>query len=243
VLSMGAVFAIFAGFYYWVGKITGYNYNEFLGIIHFWITFIGVNITFFPMHFLGIAGMPRRIPEYLDIYFELNKLCSYGALISGYSIFFWYYIVWRIFTDKIPCPVNPWNFNNNPKISYEELTIICDRLVDIRFRQYAAIKGLSAAFLFAYKSKKVNTFHSSKISYKINSLEWSLSSPPKLHSFIVPPFIIFLKKNIDGYLVFNNKAINSINSIHSNNNLFQMVNIKTRYSTLKLSTKKCCWIL
>ena len=62
VLSMGAVFAIFAGWYYWIGKMTGLQYSEVLGQIHFWMFFTGVNLTFFPMHFLGLAGMPRRIP-------------------------------------------------------------------------------------------------------------------------------------------------------------------------------------
>ena len=61
-----SVFAIYAGFYYWIGKMTGYSYPEYLGQIHFWTTFIGVNLTFFPMHFLGLAGMPRRIPDYPD---------------------------------------------------------------------------------------------------------------------------------------------------------------------------------
>jgi heme/copper-type cytochrome/quinol oxidase subunit 1 len=69
VLSMGAVFAMFAGFYYWLAKITGLQYDEFLGTLHFWVFFVGVNITFFPMHFLGYAGMPRRIPDYPDAFF------------------------------------------------------------------------------------------------------------------------------------------------------------------------------
>lgn len=68
VLSMGAVFAFFAGFYYWFWKVTGFVYSEFLALVHFVTMFIGVNMTFFPMHFLGLAGMPRRIPDYPDMY-------------------------------------------------------------------------------------------------------------------------------------------------------------------------------
>jgi len=68
VLSMGVVFGLFSGFYYWIEILTGLKYSENLGRIHFWLTFVGVNLTFFPMHFLGIAGMPRRIPDYPDIY-------------------------------------------------------------------------------------------------------------------------------------------------------------------------------
>ena len=86
VLSMGAIFSIFAGFYYWFNKITGLTYSEFLSQCHFWIFFIGVNITFFPMHFLGVAGMPRRIPDYPDAFYIFNKIASWGSYISGLSV-------------------------------------------------------------------------------------------------------------------------------------------------------------
>jgi cytochrome c oxidase subunit 1 len=94
VLSMGAVFGIFAGFYYWIGKITGRQYPEILGQIHFWLFFIGVNLTFFPMHFLGLAGMPRRIPDFPDAYSGWNAVSSFGSYISFFSAILFFYIVY-----------------------------------------------------------------------------------------------------------------------------------------------------
>jgi len=94
VLSMGAVFAIFAGFYFWIGQMTGKHYNETLGKIHFWIFFLGVNITFFPMHFLGLAGMPRRVPDYPTAYAGWNLIASYGSYISAFSSLFFFFIVY-----------------------------------------------------------------------------------------------------------------------------------------------------
>ena len=97
VLSMGAVFSMLGGFYFWFEKITGVEYSEFLGQMHFWIFFVGVNITFFPMHFLGIAGMPRRIPDYPDAYLIFNKIASYGANISLFSGILFLYIILEAF--------------------------------------------------------------------------------------------------------------------------------------------------
>ena len=93
VLSMGAIFSIFAGFYHWLEKITGELYNEFLAKVHFWVTFIGVNITFFPMHFLGLAGMPRRIPDYPDAFYGWNLIASIGAVISFFSMLLFLFII------------------------------------------------------------------------------------------------------------------------------------------------------
>jgi len=101
VLSMGAVFAMFAGWYYWIGKITGLQYPEVLGQIHFWMFFAGVNITFFPMHFLGLAGMPRRIPDYPDALAGWNAVASFGSYISAISALFFFYIVYVTLTSGV----------------------------------------------------------------------------------------------------------------------------------------------
>jgi len=85
VLVSGAVFAIIAGAYYWLPKWTGHMYNETLGKWHFWLSVIGFNLTFFPQHFLGLAGMPRRIPDYALQFTEFNQWSSVGAFLFGFS--------------------------------------------------------------------------------------------------------------------------------------------------------------
>jgi len=97
VLSMGAVFTIFGGFYFWFPKMTGRHYPEALGRVHFWITFFGVNLTFFPMHFLGLAGMPRRIPDYPDAYAGWNAIASFGSYISAFGLLIFFYTVYVSF--------------------------------------------------------------------------------------------------------------------------------------------------
>jgi cytochrome c oxidase subunit 1 len=112
VLSMGAVFAIFAGFYYWVEKMFGLSYPEVLAKIHFWLFFIGVNLTFFPMHFIGLAGMPRRIPDFPDAYAPWNAVASYGSYVSTFSALVFFYIVFLTLTGKVVTKSrNTWNFN------------------------------------------------------------------------------------------------------------------------------------
>jgi cytochrome c oxidase subunit 1 len=112
VRSIGALFAIFSGFYFWVGKITGLQYPEVLGQMHFWMTFVGVNLTFFPMHFLGLAGIPRRIPDYPDAYSGWNIICSYGSYISAFSGLFFFYVVYVTLTSGKKSVSDPWTKNS-----------------------------------------------------------------------------------------------------------------------------------
>ena len=108
VLSMGAVFAMFAGFYFWIGKMTGYKYPEFWGQVHFWSTFIGVNLTFFPMHFLGLAGMPRRVPDYPDAYAGWNYVASFGSLISAIAALVFFYVFYLTLISEEKNDNDPW---------------------------------------------------------------------------------------------------------------------------------------
>ncbi len=108
VLSMGAVFGLFTGFYYWIGKMSGHQYPEWLGKIHFWLFFIGVNLTFFPQHFLGAAGMPRRYPDYPDAFAGWNYVSSIGSMISGAATLVFILVVIMTFMSKKKVPDNQW---------------------------------------------------------------------------------------------------------------------------------------
>lgn len=108
VLSLGAVFAIFAGWYYWFPKITGYMYSEFLGKLHFWITFVGVNLAFFPHHFLGAAGMPRRVADYPDAFSDWNLISSLGAYVSAIGLAVFFAGLAYAFYRKARAADNPW---------------------------------------------------------------------------------------------------------------------------------------
>jgi cytochrome c oxidase subunit 1 len=97
VLSIAALFGIFAGMYYWLGKMSGRQYPEWMGQLHFWTTFIGVNLTFFPMHFSGLAGMPRRYIDYPDAFSHWNMISSLGAFLTfASSIFFFYMLIYTL---------------------------------------------------------------------------------------------------------------------------------------------------
>ena len=146
VLSMGAVFALYSAWYYWIPKILGVNYNWSLAKIHFWVLFAGVNITFFPQHFLGLQGMPRRISDYPDAFWGWNFVSSVGSIISVIATWLFLHILYMQLTEGKVILRNPWL---TPRFYLDAL-------------QYSVTR--------AYES-----------------LEWSLSSPPKPHAFVSLP--------------------------------------------------------
>ncbi|RFF30951.1 cytochrome c oxidase subunit I [Wenzhouxiangella sediminis] len=145
VLVTGAVFAIMAGVYYWLPKWTGYMYNEKLGKIHFWISAISVNVLFFPQHYLGLAGMPRRIPDYAVQFAEFNMISSIGGFVFGLAQLIFVYIVWQAARGgeratgqvwegarglewTVPSPAPLHTFDTPPKVD-DSVTTHADRLV------------------------------------------------------------------------------------------------------------------
>jgi len=108
VLSLGAVFALFSAWYYWIPKITGLNYNLLLGKVHFMILFIGVNVTFFPQHFLGLQGMPRRISDYPDAFAGWNLVSSFGSIISVIATVLFLHIIYMQLVEGDVTSRYPW---------------------------------------------------------------------------------------------------------------------------------------
>ncbi|VAW16774.1 Cytochrome c oxidase polypeptide I [hydrothermal vent metagenome] len=107
-MSLGATFGIFAAWYYWFPKMSGYMYSETIGKLHFWVTFIGVNLTFMPQHFLGLAGMPRRYVDYPDAYAGWNYVSSMGSYLSALGVLIFIYGIVQAFRNKVKAPDNPW---------------------------------------------------------------------------------------------------------------------------------------
>jgi cytochrome c oxidase subunit 1 len=107
-MSLGATFGIFAGWYYWLPKMSGYMYSETLAKLHFLLTFVGVNLVFFPQHFLGMAGMPRRVADYPDAFAGWNMISSFGSYLSAAGVFVFLYLCWDTFSKKRPAGDNPW---------------------------------------------------------------------------------------------------------------------------------------
>ncbi|MDE2244386.1 MAG: cytochrome c oxidase subunit I [Bradyrhizobium sp.] len=109
VMGIAAVFTIFAGWYYWFPKITGYMYNDTIAKLHFWFMFIGANVLFFPQHFLGLQGMMRRSVDYPDAFAGWNEVSSIGAFITGFGVVIFLYCMFdALFVRKEQAADNPW---------------------------------------------------------------------------------------------------------------------------------------
>jgi cytochrome c oxidase subunit I len=109
VLVTGAIFAIMAAIYYWLPKWTGHMYDIRLAQWHFWLSAIFVNVLFFPQHFLGLAGMPRRIPDYAVQFTDWNAMSSIGAYVFGASQLLLPYIVWKCVKSGAPAGSRAWD--------------------------------------------------------------------------------------------------------------------------------------
>ena len=125
VLSMGAVFALYSAWYFWVPKIIGLGYNQFSSKVHFWILFIGVNLTFFPQHFLGLQGMPRRISDYPDAFAGWNMVSSIGSLISVVATVLFLQVVYAQLVDGKSTSRYPWTI---PEFTTDSLRLLSSRV-------------------------------------------------------------------------------------------------------------------
>lgn len=217
VLSMGAVFALFAGFYFWFKKIFGVDYDEDLGRGHFWLFFIGVNVTFFPMHFLGMAGMPRRISDYPDVYYGWNFIASFGSILSVIALLFFCYNLYVSLSQKDAATTKfemksvsflaPFVFFSGITRSYptsfkEPGTRVMETLVDLHHDIFALllivlvfVLWMLTTIIIYFRKSSVHSIKEAQVrehSYaQLLEFLWTLV-PATLLALIVYPSFIFL---------------------------------------------------
>ena len=163
VLSMGAVFALFSAWYFWIPKILGLDYNRMLGKVHFWILFIGVNVTFFPQHFLGLQGMPRRISDYPDAFAGWNLISSFGSIISVVATWLFLYILYVQLVEERATSRYPWL---TPQFYSDSLQTILNRAynslewcLNSPPKPHAFVSlPLQSTFFTKFRSKFINKF-------------------------------------------------------------------------------------
>ena len=190
VLSMGAVYSIFAAFYYWAPKMIGYSVNEKEGQAHFWILFLGSNLTFFPMHSLGIRGMPRRIQDYPAIYHNVNMICSFGASISFFSLLYFFYIINQTILTKnrsarstfIHLTINDFKTYLQYLINYADQTLNIQK----KYTSYILNIFLLIKWLARYYFQVVIQ------SIKQSTLDWLIKTPVDAHTFLNAPKFLFI---------------------------------------------------
>lgn len=159
VLSMGAVFAIFAGFYYWIEKMIGLQYDQYLANIHFILFFIGVNVTFFPLHFLGLAGHPRRINDHPDCYQGWNELSTLGSSISIIATLIFFYVIFDMFVYGLKGRKAPYAIKI---LTQMELSVILLK------KNYITKKKIYFDYNYVYKNQYVYVCFFNTIFYCIN---------------------------------------------------------------------------
>jgi len=223
VLSMGAVFAIFCGFYYWCEKLLGQEYLDSLGILHFWIFFLGVNLTFFPMHFLGLSGMPRRISDYPDAFAGWNYVASFGSVVSVISVIIFFYVCYMIFSRNSHSLGDSWRSRywilnivdtkysiiyDAPKfwqIFFQDpATPYMQRLIDlhqnIMFYLFIIVFMVLWMLFSIVKNYSSHTQYAgfySTVTYHVNlEIFWTILPSLLLISIIIPSFVLLYNSDI-----------------------------------------------
>jgi heme/copper-type cytochrome/quinol oxidase subunit 1 len=197
VLSMGAAFAFFSGFYFWFWKITGYNYREKLGQLHFWVTVIGVNWTFFPMHFAGINGMPRRVPDYPDVYYKWNFISSVGSIFTFLGVLIFFYLIIDAFF-RIVWYWEKINFFNCTCLNFSNTL----KTIEIDIEELNKIKNILEIWLFENTVDFINLYLITDDESKIEKFEKKFVTYEKgiKFNFIIFIWIIVIKPKIQPLL-------------------------------------------
>ncbi len=203
VLSMGAVFAIFSAFYYWFSKLFGVFLDDFLSKIHFWLMFIGVNLTFLPMHFLGLAGMPRRIPDYADSFAGWNFICSIGSVISLIATIYFFIIVFIMLSTNKLFKSSLFIFSDikfdagiNYQINFQDsASPIMEGIIDLHHDIFFFLI-IIVSFVIWLLAKSINLFNNNKKRYTQvihhNALEiiWTVLPSFLLMVISIPSFAL-----------------------------------------------------
>ncbi|BFS50151.1 cytochrome c oxidase subunit 1 (mitochondrion) [Madurella fahalii] len=231
VLSMGAVFAMFSGWYFWVPKILGLNYNMTLSKVQFWILFIGVNLTFFPQHFLGLQGMPRRISDYPDAFAGWNLISSFGSIVSVVAAWLFLYIVYiqliegeyagrfpwlnpEFYTDTLQAILNrsypslEWALSSPPKPHAFDSLPLQSKVGFFSLKKYLTLQNIILSIvMFAVFYLLRNYFFSAGFNLEYSGLDFKVYIPADLSAgFLSVIFRLGLKGLIEDFFSSQNTS-------------------------------------